>query len=143
MPFPRPLSSECSKNINIIKWLEYLPLGVTYHQVIESHIVDLVAQFSLNNLRCWKSSFNECWQHRQYQSQLNEFVNQWKYQTFLSLNHLHSQTLNIFTRRKGSMYRHVEKNRIMLAFKFNASYYKFLIKLSPKSESIDTYKKIE
>ena len=49
MPFPRPLCGECSNNINIIKWLEYLPLGVTYHQVIEPHIVDLVAQFSLDN----------------------------------------------------------------------------------------------
>jgi len=42
MPFLRPLYGECSNNINIIKWLEYLPLGVTYHQMIEPHIVDLV-----------------------------------------------------------------------------------------------------
>jgi len=42
MPFPIPLCSECSNNINIIKWLEYLPLGVTYRQVIEPYIVDLV-----------------------------------------------------------------------------------------------------
>ena len=48
MPFPQPLSSECSNNINIIKWLEYLPLGVTYHQVIQPVVVDLVAQFSLD-----------------------------------------------------------------------------------------------
>jgi len=42
MPFPRSLSSECSNNINIIKRLEYLPLGVKYHQIIQPHIVDLV-----------------------------------------------------------------------------------------------------
>jgi len=42
MPFPRPLSSECSNNTNIIKRLEYLPLGEKYHQVIQPHIVDLV-----------------------------------------------------------------------------------------------------
>jgi len=42
MPFPRSLLSECSNNINIIKRLEYLSLGVTYHQVIQPHIVDLV-----------------------------------------------------------------------------------------------------
>jgi len=42
MSFPKPLCSECSNNINIIKWFEYLSLGITYHQVIEQHIVDLV-----------------------------------------------------------------------------------------------------
>jgi len=40
MPFLKPLCGECLNNINT--WLEYLPLGVTYHQVIEPHIVDLV-----------------------------------------------------------------------------------------------------
>jgi len=103
MPLPWPLCGECSNNININKWLEYLPLGVTYHKVIEPHIVDLVAQFRLENLHCWKSSFNGCCRHQQYQSKHNEFVDQWKYQMFLNLNHLHSQILNIFTRRKGSM----------------------------------------
>ena len=49
-----------------------------------------------------------CCRHRQYQSQLNEFIDQWKYQMFLSLNHLHSQTLNIFTRRKGSTSFHLK-----------------------------------
>jgi len=38
MPFSRPFCGECSNNINIIKWLEYLSLDVTYHQVIEPHI---------------------------------------------------------------------------------------------------------
>jgi len=108
MPIPRPLCGEYSNNINIIKWLEYLPLGVTYHQVIKSHIIDIVVQFRLDNLHCWKSSFNGWCRHRQYQSQLNEFVDQWKYQMFLGLNHLHSQTLNIFTRRKGSMPFHLK-----------------------------------
>ena len=42
MPFLRPFCGECLNNTNIIKWLEYLPLGVTYHQVIEPHIVDHV-----------------------------------------------------------------------------------------------------
>jgi hypothetical protein len=45
-------------NINIIKWFEYFPLCVTYHQVIEPLVVDLVAQFRLDNIYCWKSSFN-------------------------------------------------------------------------------------
>jgi hypothetical protein len=39
-----------------------------------------VAQFKLDNLHCWKSSFNGCCRHRQYQNQLNQFVDQWKYQ---------------------------------------------------------------
>jgi len=42
MPFLRPLCGECSNNINIMKWREYFLLGVTYHQVIEPQIVDLV-----------------------------------------------------------------------------------------------------
>ena len=42
MTFLGPLCGECSNNINIIKWLEYLLFGVTYHQVIEPHIVDLI-----------------------------------------------------------------------------------------------------
>ena len=42
MSFPRPLCGECSNNINIIKWLEYLALDVTYNQVNEPHIVDFV-----------------------------------------------------------------------------------------------------
>jgi len=46
MPFLRPLCDECLNNINIIKWLEYFPLDVTYHQVIEPHIVDLVGNNS-------------------------------------------------------------------------------------------------
>ena len=48
MPFLRPLCDECSNNINIIKWLEYLPLSVTYNQVIEPHIVDLVGNNSFS-----------------------------------------------------------------------------------------------
>jgi len=48
MHFPKPLCGECSNKINIIKWLEYLPLGVTYHQVIEAHIVDLVGNNSFS-----------------------------------------------------------------------------------------------
>ena len=48
MLFPRPLCDECSNNINIIKWLEYLPIDVTYHQVIEPHIVDHVANNSFS-----------------------------------------------------------------------------------------------
>jgi len=48
MPFPRPLCDECSNNINIIKWLEDLPLDVTYHQVIEPHIVDHVGNNSFS-----------------------------------------------------------------------------------------------
>jgi hypothetical protein len=48
MPFLRSLCGECSNNINIIKWLEYLPLGVTYHQVIEPHIIDLVGNNSFS-----------------------------------------------------------------------------------------------
>jgi len=108
MSFMRTLCNECLNNINIIKWLEYIPLGVTNHQVIEPHIVDLVAQFRLDNIHCWKNSFNGSCRHWQYQSQLNEFVDQWKYETFLSLNQLYSQTLNIFTRRKGRMPFHLK-----------------------------------
>jgi len=47
MPFSRPLCSECSNNINIIKWLEYFLFGVTY-QVIEPHTVDLVGNNSFS-----------------------------------------------------------------------------------------------
>ena len=108
MSFSIPLCDECSNNINIIKWLEYLMFGVAYLQVIEPHIVDLVVQFRLDNLHCWKSSFNGCCRCQQYQSQLNEFIDQWKYQMFLNLNHLHSQTLKIFTIRKGSMPFHLK-----------------------------------
>jgi len=39
MSFPRLFCGECSNNINIIKWLDYLPFSVTYDQVIEPHIV--------------------------------------------------------------------------------------------------------
>jgi len=48
MSFPRPLCNECSKNINNIKSLEYFLLGVTYHQVIEPHIIDLVGNNSFS-----------------------------------------------------------------------------------------------
>jgi len=48
MPFLRPLCDECSNNIKIIKWLEYLLLNVTYHQVIEPHIVDYVGNNSFS-----------------------------------------------------------------------------------------------
>jgi len=51
MLFPRPLCDECSNNINIIKWLEYLPLDVTYHQVIEPHIVDHVGNNSFSRAK--------------------------------------------------------------------------------------------
>jgi len=48
MLFSIPLCDECSNNIKIIKWLEYLPLDVTYHQVIEPHIVDHVSNNSFS-----------------------------------------------------------------------------------------------
>ena len=60
MPFLRPLGGECSNNINIIKWLEYLPLGVTYHQVIEPHIVDHVGNNSFS--RAYKIILLAYWQ---------------------------------------------------------------------------------
>jgi len=54
MPLLRSLSSECSNNINIIKRLEYFPLGVTHHQVIQPHIVDLVVLEKEKSIRAEK-----------------------------------------------------------------------------------------
>jgi len=60
MSFPRTLCSKCSNNINIIKWLEYLLFGVTYHQVIEPHIIDLVGNNSFS--RAYKIILLAYWQ---------------------------------------------------------------------------------
>jgi len=71
MPFPRPLCAECLNNINIIKWLEYLPLGVTYHHIIKPPIVDLVG----NNFfsRAYKIILLVYW-HRLITDGLSTFV---------------------------------------------------------------------
>jgi len=47
MPFLRPIYGECSNNINIIKWLEYLQFDIKYHQVIKAHIVYLGSNLDL------------------------------------------------------------------------------------------------
>jgi hypothetical protein len=48
------------RNKTIIKLPKYFPLGVTYHQVIEPIILELVTQFRLDDLHFRKSPLNRC-----------------------------------------------------------------------------------
>ena len=59
MSFPFLHGLKPSGNNIIIKLFKYVPLGVAYHQVIEPIIVDLVAQFRLDNLHCPTVSSHE------------------------------------------------------------------------------------
>jgi hypothetical protein len=61
LTFPSPPHSlKPLRNNTTIKFSRYPPLGVTYHQVIEPIIFELVTQFRLDDLYCRKSPLNRC-----------------------------------------------------------------------------------